>query len=94
MPLDTEVLSTLTGIDHLNAIAAEVLSLPYDQRRAAVRAYQRILTTWEAAELKYNWNLHARESRISKARCVPGLPTSVPPTPPTAPTHSSTPSPS
>ena len=40
------------------------MSLPYDQRRAAVRAYQRGLPTWEDARLKYNWSLHARPSQL------------------------------
>ena len=64
MTLDTEILRTLTGIERVNAIADEVMSLPYDQRRAAVRAYQRGLPTWEDARLKYNWSLHARPSQL------------------------------
>ena len=64
MTLDTEILRTLTGIERVNAIADEVMSLPYDQRRAAVRAYQRGLPSWEDARLKYNWSLHARPSQL------------------------------
>ena len=64
MTIDTETLRTLTGIERVNAIAAEVMSLPYDQRRAAVRAYQRGLPEPEEARLKYNWPLHARPSQL------------------------------
>ena len=64
MTIDTETLRTLTGIERVNAIAAEVMSLPYDQRRAAVRTYQRNLPEPEAARLKYNWSLHARPSQL------------------------------
>ena len=64
MSLATEILNTLTGIERVNAIVAEVMSLPYDQRRAAVRAYQRGLPEPEEARLKYNWPLHARPSQL------------------------------
>ena len=64
MIIDTETLRTLTGIKRVNAIADEVMSLPYDQRRAAVRAYQRGLPEPEAARLKYDWSLHARDSQL------------------------------
>ena len=40
MSLDTEDLSTLTGIDRVNAIAREVMSLPYDQRASAIHTFQ------------------------------------------------------
>ena len=40
MSLGTEELSTLTGIDRVNAIAREVMSLPYDQRASAIHTFQ------------------------------------------------------
>ena len=65
MSLDTEVLSTLTGIDRVNAITSHIVSLPQDLRGSTVRTYLRNLPGWEAAELTYNWNLHARESQLT-----------------------------
>ena len=62
--MNVETLTTLTGIDRVNAIAAHVESLPQDLRGPTTRAYQRRLPTWESARLKYNWNLHARESQL------------------------------
>ena len=62
--MNVETLTTLTGIDRVNAIAAHVETLPQDQRGPTTRAYQRNLPEWEAARLKYNWNLHARESQL------------------------------
>ena len=64
MSLDTQTLSTLTGIKRVNAIAAHIESLPQDMRRAAVRAYQCGLPEPEEARLKYNWSLHARDSQL------------------------------
>ena len=64
MYLDTEILTTLTGIERVNAIAAHIESLPQDMRRTAVRAYQRNLPEPEAARLTYNWPLHARDSQL------------------------------
>ena len=64
MSLDTEVLSTLTGIDRVNAITSHIVSLPQDLRGSTVRTYLRNLPGWEAAELTYNWNLHARDSQL------------------------------
>ena len=64
MSLDTEVLSTLTGIDRVNAITSHIVSLPQDLRGSTVRTYLRNLPGWEAAELTYNWNLHARPSQL------------------------------
>ena len=62
--MDIEILSTLSGIERVNAIAAEVMSLPYDQRTGATEIYQRNLPRWEAARLTYNWPLHARDSQL------------------------------
>ena len=64
MSINTDILTTLTGTDRVNAITSHVLSLPQDQRGPTTRAYQRSLPEWEAAELRYNWNLHARESQL------------------------------
>ena len=64
MSLDTEVLSTLTGIDRVNAITSHVVSLPQDLRGSVARTYLRNLPGWEAAELTYNWRLHARDSQL------------------------------
>ena len=64
MAIDIEILTTLTGIRRVNAIAAHVESLPQDQRGPTARAYQRNLPTWESSRLRYNWNLHARESQL------------------------------
>ena len=64
MTINTDILTTLTGTDRVNAIAAHVESLPQDQRGSTTRAYQRNLPKWEAAELTYNWRLHARDSQL------------------------------
>ena len=64
MSLDTQTLSTLTGIDRVNAIADQVRSLPYDQRLKVLRAYLRGLPEPEAARLTYNWPLYARDSQL------------------------------
>ena len=64
MSLDTEKLSTLTGIDRVNAIAREVRFLPYDQRAGAIHTYQAGLHKWEIARLTYDWSLHARDSQM------------------------------
>ena len=64
MAIDIEILTTLNGIRRVNAIAAHVESLPQDQRGPTARAYQRNLPTWESSRLRYNWNLHARESQL------------------------------
>ena len=64
MAIDVGTLTTLTGIDRVNAIAAHVETLPQDQRGPTTRAYQRRLPKWESARLRYNWPLHARESQL------------------------------
>ena len=64
MSIDIVSLTTLTGIDRVNAIAAHVETLPQDQRGPTTRAYQRNIPKWEAAELRFKWNLHARESQL------------------------------
>ena len=64
MSLDTEVLSTLTGIDRVNAITSHIVSLPQDLRGSTVRTYLRDLPEPEAARLNYNWRLHARDSQL------------------------------
>ena len=64
MTINTDILTTFTGTDRVNAIAAHVESLPQDQRGSTTRAYQRNLPKWEAAELTYNWRLHARDSQL------------------------------
>ena len=64
MTIDTEILTTLTGIPRVNAITSHVESLSQDQRGPTTRAYLRNLPEWEAAELTFNWNLHARESQL------------------------------
>ena len=64
MSLDTEVLSTLTGIDRVNAITSHIVSLPQDLRGSTVRTYLRDLPEPEAARLTYNWHLHARDSQL------------------------------
>ena len=63
--MNVETLTTLTGIDRVNAIAARVETLPQDRRGPTTRAYQLNLPKWEAAELRYNWLLHACDSRLS-----------------------------
>ena len=62
--MNVETLTTLTGIDRVNAIAAHVESLPQDLRGPTTRAYQRNLPEWESARLRHNWDLHARESQL------------------------------
>ena len=62
--MNVETLTTLTGIDRVNAIAAHVESLPQDLRGHTTRAYQRNLPEWESARLRHNWDLHARESQL------------------------------
>ena len=62
--MDVDSLTNLTGIDRINAIAAHLESLPQVQRDPATRAYQRSLPAWEAAELKYFWSLHSRDSQL------------------------------
>ena len=62
--MDVDILTNLTGIDRINAIAAHVETLPQDQRGPTTRAYQRNIPKWEAAELRFKWNLHARESQL------------------------------
>ena len=64
MAIDVDTLTTLTGIDRVDAIAAHVETLPQDLRGSTTRAYQRNLPEWEAARLKYNWLLHACDSRL------------------------------
>ena len=64
MSLDTEVLSTLTSIDRVNAITSHIVSLPQDLRGSTVRTYLRDLPEPEAARLTYNWHLHARDSQL------------------------------
>ena len=59
-----DILADLTGIDRINAIAAHLESLPQVQRDPVTRAYQRSLPAWEAAELKYFWSLHSRDSQL------------------------------
>ena len=51
MSLDTEVLSTLTGIDRVNAITSHIVSLPQDLRGSTVRTYLRDLPEPEAARV-------------------------------------------
>ena len=62
--MDIEILTTLTGIDRVNAIAAHIESLTQDQRGSTTRAYQRNLPKWEASKLKHAWPLHARDSQL------------------------------
>ena len=45
-------------------ITDELSGLPYAQRVAAVRAYQRLLDEPEATKLNYAWPLHARDSQL------------------------------
>ena len=62
--MNVDILADLTGIDRINAIAAHLESLPQVQRDPVTRAYQRSLPAWEAAELKYFWSLHSRDSQL------------------------------
>ena len=62
--MDIDILSNLTGIDRINAVAAHLESLPQEQRDPVTRAYQRGLPTWESAELKYFWSIHSRDSQL------------------------------
>ena len=62
--MDVEVLTNLTGIDRINAVAAHLESLPQEQRDPAAHIYLRSLPAWEAAELKYFWSLHSRDSQL------------------------------
>ena len=62
--MDIEILTTLTGIDRVNAIVAHIESLTQDQRGSTTRAYQRNLPNWEASKLKHAWHLHARDSQL------------------------------
>ena len=71
--MNVETLTTLTGIDRVNAIAARVETLPQDLRGSTTRAYQRNLPEWEAARLKYNWLLHACDSRLPPRRPLGSL---------------------
>ncbi len=64
MSIDTEILTTLTGEDRVNAVTSHILSLPQDLRGPTVRAYSRGLPEWEASELTYNWDLNARQAQL------------------------------
>ena len=64
MTLDTDILTTLTGIRRVSAIADYLMSLPHAQRVGATRTYLRNLPEPEAARLTYNWPLHARDSQL------------------------------
>ena len=59
-------MTTLTPDTLISEITAEVSGLPYAQRMAIVRAYEKLLEEHEdeAMELKYIWPLHARPSQI------------------------------
>ena len=57
-------MTTLTSDHLISEITDELSGLPYAQRVAAVRAYQRLLDEPEATKLNYAWPLHARESQL------------------------------
>ena len=57
-------MTTLTSDNLISEITDELSELPYAQRVAAVRAYQRLLDEPDATELRYAWPLHARDSQL------------------------------
>ena len=57
-------MTILTSDDLISEITAEVSGLPYAQRVATVRAYQKLLDEPDAMELKYHWPLYARDSQL------------------------------
>ena len=57
-------MTTLTSDHLISEITDELSGLPYAQRVAAVRAYQRLLDEPEATKLNYAWPLHARDSQL------------------------------
>ena len=57
-------MTALTADSLVSEITAELSGLPYAQRVAAFRAYQKLLEEPEATDLKYAWPLHARDSQL------------------------------
>ena len=59
-------MTTLTSDLLISEITNELTGLPYAQRMAAVRAYEKLLeeNEDEAAKLRYAWPLHARDSQL------------------------------
>ena len=64
MSLNSEILSSLRGIQRVSAIAADVKSLPYAQRQETLQAYLLELPRREAIRLDYLWPLYARDSQL------------------------------
>ena len=64
MSLNSEILSSLRGIQRVSAIAADVKSLPYAQRQKTLQAYLLALPRREAIRLDYLWPLYARDSQL------------------------------
>ena len=64
MSLNSEILSSLRGIQRVSAIATDVKSLPYAQRQKTLQAYLLALPRREAIRLDYLWPLHARDSQL------------------------------
>ena len=64
MSLNSEILSSLRGIQRVSAIAADVKSLPYAQRQKTLQAYLLALPRREAIRLDYLWPLYARDSQM------------------------------
>ena len=64
MNIDFEILTTLTGIERVNAVTDHLTTLPYDQRLDAARVYRKALPEPESLRLQYAWPLYARESQL------------------------------
>ena len=64
MNIDIEILTTLTGIERVNAVTDHLTTLPYDQRLDAARVYRKALPEPESLRLQYAWPLYARESQL------------------------------
>ena len=57
-------MTAFTADSLVSEITAELSGLPYAQRVAAFRAYQKLIEEPEATDLKYAWPLHARDSQL------------------------------
>ena len=59
-----EAPSTLSSQARLSTITDYLSSLPHTRRAAAVETIQQELSEPEAAELRFAWSLHARDSQL------------------------------
>ena len=64
MNLDIETLNKLSSVDRLNVVAKHLKSIPLAERPDVIETIQRGLNRREAAVLKYNWSLYARDSQL------------------------------